>query len=174
MREFDREGLEIATFQGRLFEASTMECDASSPIFLRRFFRSHYAYKMDTRPVVLQALVLPRAFEEIEKEYGYSNYGKKKYNKEALYWLGYFTRYICYTREITSALLYRLFDVNKIYSLYEAYHTQSEEWCIAHLLESSGYTEATLNIHERLKACIRGSYLEKLGVRDRTTNSSKS
>ena len=57
MKEFDRDGLEIAVFQGRLFEASTMECDTSSPIFLRRFFRSHYAYKMDTRPVVLQALV---------------------------------------------------------------------------------------------------------------------
>ncbi len=164
MREFNRCGLEIATFQAELFEASIAQCETSSPIFLRRFFLSHYAYKMDYEPVELQSFVLSEAFASIEKEYGHSNYGKKKYNPDAMYWLGYFTRYICYTREIPCTLLYRLFDVNKIYSLYESYHTQSEEWCISHLLESYGYTEKTLDLNERLKMIMRREYRKEFSI----------
>lgn len=116
---------------------------------------------MGNTPVELQAFVIPEAFESLDKEYGHSSYGKEKYSSEAMFWLGYFTRYICYTREIPSRLLYRLFDIKKVYSLYTPFHTQSEEWCISRLLDQYGYTEATLDLNERLKAIMRKEYFGK-------------
>lgn len=160
MREFDRDGLDVASFQGQLFEESLDYCETSSPIFLRRFFRSRYAEMVDNTPVAIQPLFVPDAFEEIEKQYGKSSYGKIRYNRNAMYWLGYITRYICYTRQVSSRLFYHLFDVKKIYSLYEAYHTQSEEWCVARILELFGYDEKTLDMHERLKSILRKRYHE--------------
>ncbi len=162
MRKFDRQGLEIAMFQAELFEASLIRSKTSSPIFLRRFFLSDFADKMDYTPVDLQAFSIPDAFYYIEKQYGSSTYGKMKYSPESLYWLGYFTRYVCYTRETPSRLFYRLFDVKQVCSLYEAYHTQGEEWCLAHLLESYGYSEADLDINERLKKIMKRGYQKKL------------
>lgn len=155
MREFDVDALELATFQAELFEQSLEECGESSPIFLRRFFLSNFAYYLDNEHPALLALDKIEAFKAIHQQYGYSNYGKTKYTKEGLYWLGYFSRYVCYTRDLLSRAFYRLFDVKDIYSLYEAYHTQSEEWCLAHLLEKYGYTEATLDKNERLKEGLR-------------------
>lgn len=157
MREFDAGGLELATFQAELFELSAESCRESSPIFLRRFFLSDCAAAIDSEDASLQSLDAEEAFASINRQYGHSGYGKAKYGKEGLYWLGYFSRYVCYTRELSSRSFYRLFDVKEIYGLYEAYHTQSEEWCLKHLLRQKGYTEADLDKRERLKAALRAS-----------------
>ncbi len=79
----------------------------------------------------------------------------QKQNREGLYWLEYLTRYICYTRNINSILLYKLFDVKQIYSLYNSYPTQNEEWCLSRLLCQYGYTEDDLDINKRLKRAIQ-------------------
>lgn len=151
-------GLEIATFQAELFAASLIRAKTSSPVFLRWFLLSDFAYKMGCTPVELQAFAIPEAFFSIENEVGPSECGKTKYSPEAFHWLGHFTRYVCYNREIPNRLFYRLFGVKKIYSLYEAYHAQSEEWCLVHLLENDGYTEADLNLSKRLKGIINRGY----------------
>ncbi|MBP5091898.1 MAG: hypothetical protein J6328_05015 [Bacilli bacterium] len=158
MREFDQNGLDIASFQAELFEESLSRSATSSPIFLRRFFLSRWASSMDRIPVPIQSFDLNEAFASIEEQFGKSEYGKLKYDPDALYWLGYITRYIAYTREISSKLLYRLFDVKRIYSLYEAYHTQSEERCIAHLLSLFGYDEKVFDVNERIKGILRKQY----------------
>ncbi len=163
MKEFDREGLEFAEFQGRVFTESLERSQTSSPIFLRRFFLSDFVYRIDQIPAVLLAMDVNEAFREIDKQYGPSNYGKTKYDADALYWLGYFLRYICYTREISSRLAYRLFDVNEIYSSYAIYHTQNEEWCLAHLLSEYGYTEKIFDPNERFKALLREDYAKEHG-----------
>lgn len=155
MREFDANGLELASFQGELFEQSVDRCEESSPIFLRRFYLSDYAFLLDEGEASLLSLDPNEAFESLHRQYGPSRYGKTKYAKAGLYWLGYFSRYVCYTRELSSRSFYRLFDVKDIYGLYESYHTQSEEWCLAHLLSKKGYTEATLDKNQRLKEALR-------------------
>lgn len=155
MREFDRDALELAVFQAELFEKSLEKCGESSPIFLRRFFLSRYARFLDDENPALLSLDPVEAFRALDKQYVRSGYGKTKYGADGLYWLGYFSRYVCYTRELSSKCFYRLFDVKEIYALYEAYHTQGEEWCLAHLLEKHGYTEATLDKNERLKDALR-------------------
>lgn len=159
MREFDGNGLELALFQSKLFELSVDECPASSPIFLRRFFLSSYASSLDEGDPSTLSLDPMEAFKSLKAQYGENGYGKTKYGKEGLAWLGYFSRYVCYTREISSRAFYHLFDVKDLYSLYEVYHTQSEEWCLAHLLEKNGYTEATLDKNERLKTGLRKNLL---------------
>ena len=155
MREFDANGLELASFQGELFEQSIKACGESSPVFLRRFFLSDYAATLDDGDSSIQSLDSNEAFESIQRQYGSSRYGKDKYSSGGMYWLGYFARYVCYTRELSSRAFYRLFDVKDIYSLYEPYHTQSEEWCLAHLLSKNGYTEATLDKNQRLLEALR-------------------
>lgn len=157
MREFDENGLELATFQAEVFEQSLEVCGESSPIFLRRFFLSDYASTLDDGDASIQSLDANEAFMAMKRQYGESRYGKIKYSKQGLYWLGYFSRYVCYTRQLSSQAFYRLFDVKDIYGLYEAYHTQSEEWCIEHLLRKNGYTEATLDKKERLKNTLRAN-----------------
>ncbi len=155
IREFDQNGLDKARFQAEVFEESLTKTSVSSPVFLRRFFSSDYVVKFDDTPGELFLYDSNDAFYQIEKQYGKSNYGKIKYNPEGLYWLGYLTRYICYTRNIYSILLYKLFDVKQIYSLYNSYHTQSEEWCLNRLLCQYGYTEDDLDINKRLKRAIQ-------------------
>ena len=49
--KFDRIGLDKALFQARLFEASVAKYGTSSPVFLRRFYRSSSAAKLDTCPL---------------------------------------------------------------------------------------------------------------------------
>lgn len=155
MREFDAYGLELATFQGELFAHSPSSCGESSPIFLRRFFLSDYASTLDDGDEASLSLDEEEAFASLKKQYGESLYGKIRYGEDGLHWLGYFSRYVCYTRELSSRAFYRLFDVKKIYALYEAYHTQSEEWCLEHLLRRYGYTEEDLDKNGRLKKALR-------------------
>lgn len=157
MKEFDTNGIELSTFQAEVFEESIDMCEESSPIFLRRFYLSDYAHTLDEEDASIISLDINEAFASLNEQYGKTSYGKTKYTKEALYWLGYFSRYVCYTREISSKAFYRLFDVIDIYSLYEAYHTQSEEWCLAHLLSKYGYTESTLDKNQHLKEILRSN-----------------
>lgn len=158
MREFDSSALELATFQGELFALSPKECEESSPVFLRRYFLSDYAHHLDETDPSLLSLDANEAFSALAGQYGESRYGKRKYDEAGLYWLGYFSRYVTYTRDLSSRAFYRLFDINELYALYEAYHTQSEEWCLAHLLRKYGYGEEDLSKEERLKKALRASF----------------
>ncbi len=165
--KFDRIGLDKALFQARLFEASVDKYGTSSPVFLRRFYRSSYAAKLDTCPGDLFLYDLNDAFYRLDEQYGKSSYGTLRYPKENLYWLGYLSRYICYTRNFDSRLFYSFFDVKQICQSYPAYHTQSEEWCLAHLLAQYGYTEDDLDRNKRLKKIIKASRIEHKLILDK-------
>ena len=93
MRNFDSLGLELAQFQGEIFEKSISRYECSSLVFLRRFKNSSYALYLDSAR--FNTLIdVEYAFSEIDKQYGKSAYGNQKYSADALYWLGYIYRYI--------------------------------------------------------------------------------
>lgn len=155
MREFDNEGLILAKYQGEIFASSIEKEECSSLIFLRRFFKSDFAKKMDLGDITLFTLDVDEAFSSINEEFGKSTYGKNKYPYEALYWLGYITRYISYTRNCSSYFVYKTFPPKLILECYNGFHTQGEEWIVSNLLEKIGRTEEYFDINFRAKEILR-------------------
>ena len=157
MREFDLNGLRLAEYQGKLFELSFSETKYSSPIFIRRFLHSDLLRKLDINESSRILLVPKFGLEEIEEQFGQSEYGQTKYSPDVLFWMGYLYRYISYTRDTDTTLLFKLFDYKKVHDLYFVYHTQSMEWCVENLLELFGYTENIFDKNWRLREAIRNS-----------------
>lgn len=155
MREFDKRGLDLAGYQAGIFEQSLVDTESSSQIFIRRFMKSKFVQKLDEGETFLLSLDTNEAFESLDKQYGKSVYGKIKYSKDEIYWIGYIYRYISYTRECSSRLVYKLIKPAELRNVYFAYHTQSEEWVVASLLEANHLSEEDLNLNIRLKKAIR-------------------
>ena len=141
MKELDSNGSKLCSYQAAIFSASIDELDCSSAIFLRRFYHSRFASKLDDYQNHLFSYDVMDCFLQIEEEYGKSNYGKSKQPEPVMHWLGYITRYICYTREISSKKFIKTFNLKLLTDIYEVYHTQSEEWVIERILDLSGLTE---------------------------------
>ena len=155
MREFDINGLRLAEYQAELFELSATALSCSSPVFLRRFLYSEVLKSLDTNDSSRLQLDPNIGISEIDEQFGKSEYGKIKYSRETLFWMGYLYRYISYTRDIETPILFKLFDYKKLVDLYYVYHTQSMEWCIENLLELNGLTENIFDKNWRLKETIR-------------------
>jgi len=154
MKAFDHEGLLLAEHQGKLFEKSA-ELDCSTAVFLRRFFHSDYLKKLDQNEEASLSLDVNEAMASIESQFGASSYGKTKYPKSALFWIGYMYRYISYTREVSTKLVMRLFSYRQLNDVYYSFHTQDPEWCVRSLLEMNGQKEDVFNPNERLKKVMR-------------------
>lgn len=98
---------------------------------------------------------MDEAFISIIEEFGESSYGKDKYPAEALYWVGYITRYIAYTRGCSSLMVYKAFPMKLLIDSYHGYHTQGDEWVIANLLEKVGKNESYFDPNARLKEILK-------------------
>lgn len=168
MRKFDTNGLRLCEFQGKIFEESVDFFDCSSPVFLRRFRRSNLLKRLDQNESHMFSLWPKEALMEIEEQFGKSEYGKKKYSKDSMFWMGYLYRYISYTREVGTPLLFKLFDYKRLNGVYYAYHTQSMEWVVAALLDAYGLTEDIFDKNKRLMAYLRQHANEDIGGHPRS------
>ena len=159
MREFDHDGLLLTEYQGKLFEKSA-ELECSTAIFLRRFLHSDLLKKLDMNDAASLSLDVNEGIYSIQNQFGESDYGKTKYSKSALFWIGYMYRYISYTREVTTKFVMNLFPYKQLNEVYYSFHTQDPEWCIENLLEMNGLSEDIFDNNLRLKAVIsaRGEY----------------
>ena len=155
MREFDTNGLRLAEFQGKIFEASCDYFECSTNVFLRRFLHSDLLKILDKNESYLISYDVYESLDSIEKQFGKTNYGKIKRSKESLFWVGYFYRYMSYTRETSTRFLMKTFDYNKLFELYYVYHTQDMEWCVSSLLELYNLDENFFDKNYRLKEFIR-------------------
>lgn len=158
MRKFDSFGLHLAEYQGKIFEESLKRMDCSSLIFLRRFKLSRLANQLDhaSQNILFDVNV---AYEQLNEQFPASNYGKEKYSPEALYWLGYIYRYICYTRDISTRLLFKIIPPQKLIANYYVYHTQSEEWVFERILDLTEKDEDYFDKNKRLKKFLVGKKL---------------
>ena len=156
MKEFDHDGLLLAEYQGKLFERST-ELSCSTAVFLRRFLHSDLVKKLDTNNVAFLTLDVNEGIDSIQKQFGESDYGKIKYSKSAMFWMGYMYRYIAYTREQSTGFIMKLFNYKQLNDVYYTFHTQSPEWCIQNLLEINHLTEDIFDNNLRLKEIIKKS-----------------
>ena len=155
MREFDHEGLLLAEFQGKIFEKSA-DLNCSSPVFIRRFLHSDLLKNLDIGSNTLTSLDVNEGMQSILEQFGDSNYGKVKYSKSSLFWMGYMYRYIAYTREQTTGFIMDLFKHQQMNDVYYTFHTQDPEWCIRNLLDLNGLDEDAFDNNSRLKKIIRG------------------
>ncbi len=173
MREFDHKGLLLAEYQGKLFERShDLEC--SSPIFIRRFIHSDLLKELDRNDPSNLSLDVTEGMRSIEEQFGSTNYGKIKYPKDALFWMGYMYRYIAYTREHDTRFIMKLFDYKQMNDVYYTYHTQDPEWCVRSLLETNELTEDIFDRNWRLKNVMRKrGYVENLFARLEQTSLTK-
>ena len=154
MREFDHSGLLIAEYQGKLFEKSE-ELNCSSPIFLRRFLHSNLLRRLDSDNSYLISFDVNEGIQSILEQFGDSSYGKEKYSKNALFWMGYMYRYIAYTREQDTSYIMKLFKYRQMNSVYYSYHTQDPEWCVSNLLDLNDLSEDVFDNNSRLKKIIK-------------------
>ncbi len=154
MREFDHEGLLLAEFQGKLFEKSA-DLNCSSPVFIRRFLHSNLLRNLDNGSSISASLDVNEGMQSIIEQFGDANYGKVKYSKCSLFWMGYMYRYIAYTRKQTTRYVMNLFKHQQMNEVYYAFHTQDPEWCIRNLLDLNGLDEDIFDNNIRLKKAIR-------------------
>lgn len=155
MIEFDKNGSKLCSYQADVFSASLKFQDCSSMIFLRRFFNSRFARDLDSHDQNIFPYSIEESFYALDTEYGKIKYGSKKINENILHWLGYITRYICYTREITSKYLYKNISLKLFIDNYYVYHTQSEEWVITRILEDSKLPENFFDKEIQTKSILR-------------------
>lgn len=157
MRKFDHNGLLLAEYQAKLFEKS-VELNCSSPIFLRRFLHSDLLKMLDN--YVSVSLDVNEGIRSILEQYKDTSYGKEKYSKEALFWMGYMYRYISYTRQQSTSFVMKLFNHKQMNAVYYVFHTQDPEWCIQSLLDLNNLTEDIFDNNFRLKKLIKekGNY----------------
>ena len=159
MREFDHDGLLLCEFQGKLFEKSA-ELECSTSVFLRRFLHSDLLKNIDTNMVSNLSLNADEGISQIMDQFGESSYGKVKYSKSCLFWIGYLYRYISYTREQSTKFIMQIFPYRQLNDVYYSFHTQDPEWCIKTLLELNNLDENIFDNNFRLKQLIRekGNY----------------
>lgn len=158
MRKLDHKGLLLTEYQAKLFERS-YELGCSTGVFIRRFLHSDLLKKLDENNPFALSLDVNEGISSIIEQFGPSRYGKIKYSKSALFWIGYMYRYISYTREITTGLAMSLFAYKQMNELYYTYHTQDPEWCISNLLELNHLTEDVFDNNYRLREAMKASGL---------------
>ncbi len=154
MKKFDQTGLLLAEYQGKLFEASE-KLNCSSPIFIRRFLHSELLESLDKNDASLVTLDVTEGIRSIMNQFGDSEYGKEKYSKGSLFWMGYMYRYIAYTRGQSTKYIMQLFKHKQMDSVYYSYHTQDPEWCVKSLLDLNDISEDFFDNNKRLKEIIK-------------------
>ena len=159
MKEFDHTGLLLAEYQGKIFEKST-DLNCSSAVFIRRFLHSDHLKKMDLNDTALLTMDVNEGIDSIQKQFGDSDYGKTKYSKNAMFWIGYMYRYVSYTREVSTRFVMQLFPYRQLNDVYYSFHTQDPEWCVKGLLEMNNLSEDVFDNNLRLKIVMeeRGNY----------------
>lgn len=154
-REFDGEGLRLASYQARLCEASLRQGKESSPIFLRRLMKSDYIRRLDELGSAFSALEEEEGFRALREQYGESQYGKIRFSPEELHWIGWIYRYIAYTRDAPSSMVYAKIKPDYLRQVYRVFHTQDEEWAVARIFSALGLSDEDFDKNAIFKKGLR-------------------
>lgn len=151
MKKIDEEGLKLCALQAEVFAASLTVTQCSSLIFIRRFMNSEVAARMDRRGFLLGASDTRSILNDVDAQYGPTSYGKERYGREELYWMGYLYRYWAYTYEKSSKQVYKQMKPKNLRKLYYPYHSLDPTQAIERILEGNGskeedYTEKGVRI----------------------------
>ena len=139
MKKLDFNERKLCQIQGEIFEKSIKRVETSSLIFIRRFMLSKLVVKFDDYSYFVTSLDINDCFEEISKEYGESMYGKIKYSKNEMFWIGYIYRALAILYKLSSKKIFSLFNSREIVKYYNIYHTFDIEDACERMMENIGY-----------------------------------
>lgn len=164
MKKLDFNERKLCQIQGKIFEESIEKVECSSLIFIRRFMQSDLSKKFDDYSFLVMALDINDCFYEIEKEYGVSSYGKIKYSKNEMFWIGYIYRALSIIYKLSSREIFKLFNAKKIVTYYNIYHTFDVEQAVEKMMESINYQipDFEKNAYQLLKKLMIREKLEDM------------
>ena len=141
MKKINSYDLKICAFQATIFEQPLMQTECSSKIFIRRYMNSDFATRMDLNGALFESYTNADAFNEIDNQYGKTSYGRIKYSKEEMYWIGYIYRYWAITYGKSSKWLFKKIKPEELRELYFAYHSLDPAQAISRIIEAKGIEE---------------------------------
>ena len=151
MRTFDAMGLELCSFQAKIFEASVSESNLSSPLFVKYYMYSREARSLDEGLFVTGFPDCERIISDMNIKYRNVR-GSRKYSEQAMYWMGYLYRYWCYTRQVPSRYVYNLIKPDELNALYFAYHSLDPDAAITRITEARGIASEKTALESLRKA----------------------
>ena len=155
MKKLDTNEYNICRKQGKLFEESIQKAGVSSPVFIRRFMNSEIAESFDNKSILASTIQFDDIFNSINAEFGESSYGKIKYSKDEMNWIGYIYRVMGFYYNKTSKYIYKLFPAKEMVKYYKIGHTYDPEDAAERLMEQKckleDYIEKGVHILKRLE-----------------------
>ena len=138
MNKIDKDGLLLCEIQGKTFEISIENYTTGSEVFMRRFMNSQVAKEFDDLSILDTNIYEKDIMIRLDEEYGVSNYGKVRYTKNEMFWIGYMYRYFSYTYKKTSRQVYKIIKPKELRGLFLPYHTMDPAQAIERILEAKG------------------------------------
>lgn len=130
--------------QAKIFEASVDNTCYSSAIFIRRFMYSSIGKSFDDKLFLYRTESIEDVFDLMDEEFGESSYGKIKYTKDQMFWIGYIYRVISIKYNLSSKSVYKLFNGQDIVKYYNICHTFDAVDAAERMMESIKYCETPI------------------------------
>ena len=164
MKDLDFNERKLCQIQGKIFEESIDKVDCSSLIFIRRFMKSKLSKNFDDYSFLVMSLDINDCFYEIENEYGKSIYGKIKYSKNEMFWIGYIYRALSILYKLPSRKVFSIFNAKEIIKYYNIYHTFDVKIAAEKMMESVNYKALDLekDAYKLLKKLVIREKLENM------------
>lgn len=163
MRSINSNGLLLCELVAQVFEESFDKYNCSSEIFIRRFMYSNVSRNFDNLVYLVEPTTSDDIFNEVDKEFKTTNYGKNKYSKKILYWIGYMYMYGAYVYEYYLRSLYRFIKPKELYDLYLGYHSFDCKFAWERIFE---FKEKSLTseglLKEGIKICRKIKKLDRI------------
>ena len=136
--------IKLCQKQAKIFELSVDETKYSSPIFIRRFMFSSIAKSLDNKLYLYTTESEKDCFDTLDEEFGKSSYGKEKYSKDEMFWIGYIYRCIAIKYNLSSKSVYKLFKAKEIIKYYNICHTFDIVDAAERMMESIDYDNSPI------------------------------
>lgn len=141
MKDIDVNGLFLCKYQAKTFVESLSYDASSSAMFIKRFMNSQVGKRFDKHSPLFEANSEQELIDEVNAEYNNKVYGKEKYTKDEIYWIGYIYRYWAYTTDFSSKYIYKIIPVQELVKLYYPYHTLDPADAIDRIYEAKGIVD---------------------------------
>lgn len=136
--------IKLCQKQAKIFEESVNKTEYSSLIFIRRFMFSSIAKLFDNQRFMFTTISNEDVFDILDEEFGKSSYGKEKYSKDEMFWIGYIYRCLCIKYNLSSKAVFRLFNAKEIVKYYYIGHTFDIVDCAERMMEKINYDDSPI------------------------------
>ena len=165
MKPLDSLEIILCRMNAKLFSESVEKTEYSSPVFIRRFMISTLARSFDNKSYMFQSCYYDDCFDMLDEEFGKSTYGTKKFTKDQMFWIGYMYRCIAIKYNLTSKVVYKLFNASEIVKYYNIGHTFDVVDFAERMMESIHY-DTSSNYEKSLRLMRKLWEQEKQKITD--------